>query len=547
MAIFGEQSGIFGNNSNASDNFGGNAEIEGMEGLDIENDNIDNDSFHEKYEDDEVIAEASSMGATKDNLKHFSKDMRSDHYKIRDPEVQRKWGEKKTEMQKRASKVLLLTNYALWALFDECARLVKQTGEPRLFTVINRDEEGKVTLSYAREHVILMHQTLRLYLTGRSNMTRKQLIVLLVDEYHLSYHHFVKKHANIIITEYTDVKKKVTVWDKCNYDVLAHPTMIRSMKRLENMKVRGKTKLIDDARADVHSDFRILNNELEGALEAKKRVEGILGNSVGRPEFILRLLMALVNAFVQYRNRLIETNLRLVLSIAHANKNKAAASNISVTDLVSEGSEGLLKASEMYVSGIGVKFTTYAEPWINLKITRHIKNTNDVRIPIHCTDLMYRICKYFKIIDVKDGENLPVKMEVEAQLKERITDEIWEMAVNRFNGISVSMSCDHSGAFDEDTVSFDHILGDKSDEDNGALEQNVFSDSILAIAKDILSDNEYKVLTRYYLNDENYVEIHHHLDRPYSSKSISMIKTRAIAKVQARIQEMGGLDTIRPL
>jgi DNA-directed RNA polymerase specialized sigma subunit len=142
---------------------------------------------------------------------------------------------------------------------------------------------------------------------------------------------------------------------------------------------------------------------------------------------------------------------------------------------------------------------------------------------------------------------LPSKVEVEAQLKERITDEIWEMAVNRFNGISVSVSCDHSGAFDDDSVSFDHILGDKSEEANGELEQNVFSTSILAIAKDVLSDNEYKVLTRYYLQDENYVEIHHHLDRPYSSKSISMIKTRAIAKVQARIEEMGGLATIRPL
>ena len=48
-------------------------------------------------------------------------------------------------------------------------------------------------------------------------------------------------------------------------------------------------------------------------------------------------------------------------------------------------------------------------------------------------------------------------------------------------------------------------------------------------------------------NDENYVEIHNHLDRSYSSKSISMIKTRAIAKVQAKIVEMGGLATIRPL
>lgn len=542
MTDFSDQGDFLGGDSELREDL-----IAGMEGLSIEDDNIDNNSFHAKYEDDEIIAEASAMGSTKDNLKHFSKDMRSDHYKIRDPEVQRQWGEKKTEMQKRTSKVLLLTDYALRALYDECSRLVKQTGEPRLFTVISRDEEGKVSLSYAKEHVVLMHQTLGLYLDGKTQMTRKQLINLLVDEYHLSYHHFVKKHATLIINKSANVQKKLRVWDKCNYEVLSHPVMLKSIKRLENLKVRGNKKLIESARADVMSDFRELNNELEIVLEEKAEVMLILSESVGRPDFILRLLKALVNSFEQYRNRLVETNLRLVLSIAHANKNKASASNISVTDLISEGTEGLLKASEMYVSGIGVKFTTYAEPWVSLKITRHIKNTNDVRIPIHCTDLMYRICKYFKKIDVKEGENLPSKVEVEAQLKERITDEIWEMAVNRFNGISVSVSCDHSGAFDDDSVSFDHILGDKSEEANGELEQNVFSTSILAIAKDVLSDNEYKVLTRYYLQDENYVEIHHHLDRPYSSKSISMIKTRAIAKVQARIEEMGGLATIRPL
>jgi len=547
MSIFGDHRGNFDAESISGSQFGSNEDLDSIESFDLKDDDIDDNSFHAGYAEDEIIAEASALGSTKDNLKHFSKDMRSDHYKIRDPEVQRKWGEKKTEMQKRATKVLLLTNYSLWALYDECTRLVKQTGEPRLFTVIDRDDEGKVTLSYSKEHVKLMHQTLKLYLTGKSDMTRKQLISLLVDEYNLSYHHFVKEHANYIIDKYTEVKKKVAVWDKCNYDVLSHPSMRKSVKRLEAMKVRGNKKLIDSARADVYSEFAMLNNELERVLDEKSKIEGILSNSIGRPEFILRLLKALVNAFVQYRNRLIETNLRLVLSIAHANKNKASASNIGVTDLISEGSEGLLKASEMYVSGIGVKFTTYAEPWINLKITRHIKNTNDVRIPIHCTDLMFRICKHFKKIDVKDGENLPSKENVEYELCERISDEIWEMAVNRFNGISVSMSCDHSGAFDEDTVSFDHVMGDRSEEDNDTLEQGVFSDRILAIAKDVLSENEFTVLSRYYLNDENYLEIHEYLDRPYSSKSISMIKTRAIAKIQARIIEMGGLDAIRPL
>tara|TARA_R110001583_G_scaffold4718_14_gene26923 strand:+ start:17808 stop:19445 length:1638 start_codon:yes stop_codon:yes gene_type:complete len=545
MSVFGDQS----NNSNESDfeKIGVNSGVEGVDSFQVETDDINDNSFHEKYEDDEVIAEASATTGTKDNLRHFSNDMDNDYYKIRDPEVQRKWGDKKTEMQKRATKILLLTNYALRELHAECVRLSKQTGDPRLFTVIEKDEDGKVTLSYSIKYAMIIRDTLALYLSGESGMTRKQLIDILVDEYNLSYHHFVKKHAEYIIKKHDEVNKKMVSWDRYNYDVMSHPTMVKAIKKLENMKVRGNKKLISLARTDLHSEFAVLNNELEKTLEDKAEIESILSDSVGNGEFILRLMQALVNAFIQYRNRLIETNLRLVLYIAHANKRKASASNISVTDLISEGGEGLLKASEMYVSGIGVKFTTYAEPWINLKITRHIKNTNDVRIPIHCTDLMYRICRYFKQIEIKDGDKMPSKSSVVKVLKEAISDDIWQMAVNRFNGISVSMSCDHSGAVTEDAVSFDFILGDKSEEDNDALEKSVFTEKMLSIAKDVLSENEYKVLTRYYLNDENYVEIHNHLDRSYSSKSISMIKTRAIAKVQAKIVEMGGLATIRPL
>lgn len=520
-------------------------QVASAESFDINSDGIDDNAYHEGYKEDEVIGTASSASSSKDNLKHFSRDMRNDHYRIRDPKIQNEWGEKKTDMQRRASKTLLLTNYALWELFDECVRLSKQKGDPRIFSVLS-EVDGQITLTYSKSLVLTVLKTLKLYLSGKSDLTRKQLIDLLVDDYNISFHHFVKDRANYIIEKCTKVKKQLVAWDACNYDVLQHPTMKRAIKRLEIAKTGGKERLVDTARKDMHLEFNKLNNELEQILNEKEEVTRILGESVARPDFIFRLLKALVGAFTQYRNRLIETNLRLVLSIAHKNKNKAKASNISVTDLISEGSEGLLKASEMYVSGIGVLFTTYAEPWVKQKITRHIKNTNDVRIPIHCTDLMFRVCKHFKDSGIEKGDNIPAKETVEKALKERVSDSVWEMAVNRFNGVSVSMSCDHSGAFEEGTPSFDHILGDKSEEDNGSLEKAVFANKILEIAKDVLSDNEYKVLTHYYLKDEKYLEIHDHLDRPYSSKSISMIKTRAILKVQAKIEEMGDLTIIRP-
>ena len=169
MTSFGDQGND--NGANEFEQIGHDSGIEGLSGFQVETDDIEGNSFHEKYEDDEVIAEASAVTGSKDNLRHFSNDMDNDYYKIRDPEVQRQWGEKKTEMQKRATRILLLTNYALRELYKECVRLSRQTGDPRLFTVIEKDEEGKVTLSYSIEYAMLIRDTLALYPVSYTHLT----------------------------------------------------------------------------------------------------------------------------------------------------------------------------------------------------------------------------------------------------------------------------------------------------------------------------------------------------------------------------------------
>ena len=83
------------------------------------------------------------------------------------------------------------------------------------------------------------------------------------------------------------------------------------------------------------------------------------------------------------RNKLIKSNLRLVVSIAK----KYIGQGVLFLDLVQEGSFGLIKAAERFDYRKGFKFSTYATWWIRQTIIRAIANSSKIiRIPVHMVD-----------------------------------------------------------------------------------------------------------------------------------------------------------------
>lgn len=90
---------------------------------------------------------------------------------------------------------------------------------------------------------------------------------------------------------------------------------------------------------------------------------------------------------ISARNALINSNLRLVISVAR----KFTGKGLSFEDLIQEGNLGLMRAVEKYDWRRGNRFSTYAVWWIRQFVKRAIDNSRTVRIPVYANELLTKI------------------------------------------------------------------------------------------------------------------------------------------------------------
>lgn len=153
-------------------------------------------------------------------------------------------------------------------------------------------------------------------------------------------------------------------------------------------------------------------------------------------------------------NRLVRSNLRLVISIAKKYMNRG----MDLEDLIQEGNLGLLQAAAKFDGSRGVRFSTYATWWIRQSITRALSNKSRlIRVPVHAHEIMSKLRKIAKPYYQMHGR--PPSL-----------DELANAADVPLEEITLILKS-HSSP-----LSLDQCMVHKSDGDDGAAMENFVED-----------------------------------------------------------------------
>ena len=222
------------------------------------------------------------------------------------------------------------------------------------------------------------------------------------------------------------------------------------------------------------------------------------------------------------RQRLIEANFRFVISVA----NQYHQPNMDLSDLISEGNIGLIKAAELFDDTRGFKFISYAVWWIRQSISSAIcENGRAIRLPLNQQALL---SKYFILMNKT----------IQKEQREPTTAEFAEFADISEYKASMLIEQNHK------TLSMDAPLSEDTETSVGdlvpsryrtddSLDKESLHQDIAAILNHILTAKEREIILRSFgigCKEEGLEEIGFSLG--LSRERVRQIREKALCKIR---------------